>query len=62
MEYSFQDKTIGIAFTGSFCTFEHVFDVLSEFCHEKFDIYPILSETTTSLSATMQLREAFLQT
>lgn len=47
---------LGFAFTGSFCTFETVFDTLSEFCHEKFDIYPILSETVTSFDSRFMTR------
>lgn len=38
---------LGFALTGSFCTFEKVFEILSDICQEKYDIFPILSETVS---------------
>ncbi len=48
---------LGFALTGSFCTLEKVFETLSELCSEKFDIYPILSETVVSFDSRFMTRE-----
>lgn len=48
---------LGFAFTGSFCTFEKVFDTLSDICQEKYEIFPILSESVTSNDSRFMTRE-----
>lgn len=51
---------LGFAMTGSFCTFENVFEVLSEICTEKYDIYPILSENVMASDTRFMTREEIL--
>lgn len=51
---------LGFAFTGSFCTFESVFEALSEICTEKYDIYPILSENVMAADTRFMTREEIL--
>lgn len=40
---SLANKNIGIALTGSFCTFERVFEEIEHLLEEKANIYPVLS-------------------
>lgn len=40
---NFKKKKIGIAFTGSFCTFDQVFPVLETLIQQKAEVYPIFS-------------------
>lgn len=42
----FKDLKIGVAFTGSFCTFKEAIDILKELKKEGADLYPILSDKT----------------
>ena len=51
---------LGFAMTGSFCTFEKVFEVLSEICTEKYDIYPILSENAMACDTRFMTRDEIL--
>ena len=48
---------LGFAMTGSFCTLEQVFESLSLLCQEKYDIFPVLSETVTSMDSRFMTRE-----
>jgi dipicolinate synthase subunit B len=52
---------LGFAMTGSFCTLERVFDTLSELCPERFDVYPILSETVMSMDTRFMTREEIVK-
>lgn len=49
MEYSLQNKRIGIAMTGSFCTFQKVFEALPALVEAGAQLYPILSFNAYSL-------------
>lgn len=52
-------KKIGVAFTGSFCTFAKVFEVLITLKEEGVDLYPILSAKTQNISCRFGDNEAF---
>ena len=43
-----EGKKIGVAFTGSFCTFEKAFTELQKLKDVGADIYPILSNSSQS--------------
>lgn len=47
---------LGFALTGSFCTFEKVFDTMADICREKYDIIPILSESVTGADSRFMTR------
>ena len=42
----FKDVKIGVAFTGSFCTFKEAIDVLKDLKKEGAELYPILSKNS----------------
>ncbi len=48
---------LGFALTGSFCTLEKALEALSELCVEKFDIFPILSETAANTDSRFLKKE-----
>ena len=48
---SLKGKKIGIAFTGSFCTFNNVFSELKKLAKEKTLIYPIFSFNTQTIKS-----------
>lgn len=52
MEYNFQDKTIGVALTGSFCTYDKTFEALKHLADLGANLYTIFS----SHSATIDTR------
>ena len=46
---SFKNLKIGIAFTGSFCTFKEAIAVMEELKKEGADLYPILSKNSQTI-------------
>lgn len=44
-------KNIGVALTGSFCTFEKTFRVLEELVQKGANLYPILSDSAQQISS-----------
>lgn len=46
-----EGKKIGVAFTGSFCTFEKAFTELQKLKDVGADIYPILSNASQSITS-----------
>lgn len=49
MDYDFHGKNIGIAFTGSFCTYEKMFEAAQKLADAGADLYAIFSEHAASL-------------
>lgn len=48
MNYDFHGKNIGIAFTGSFCTYEKVFNAIENLSHTGANLYTIFSENAAN--------------
>lgn len=48
---SLSNKTIGIAMTGSFCTFEQIFEEIESLLEENATIYPILSFNSQTINS-----------
>lgn len=46
-----KEKKIGIALTGSFCTFEKMFEELEKLTEAGADVYPILSNASQSIQS-----------
>ena len=52
---------LGFAMTGSFCTFEAVFEAMADICTEKFELIPILSENTMLRDTRFMTRDEILR-
>lgn len=51
MTYNFQDKSIGIGFTGSFCTYEKIFCALEELKKTGASLLPVFSDHAANLDS-----------
>lgn len=49
MEFDFHGKNIGIAFTGSFCTYEKIFEAVKGLADTGANLYPIFSDHAASI-------------
>lgn len=56
-----KDRKIGIAFTGSFCTFDDAFTQLETLVKEGADVYPIFSFSAGSIDSRFGRSESFLR-
>jgi len=56
-----KDRKIGIAFTGSFCTFENAFGELEELVKEGVDVYPIFSFSSQNTDNRFGKSDSFLR-
>lgn len=56
---SLSNKNIGIAMTGSFCTFERVFEEIASLLEEKANIYPVLSFNSQTINSRFGNAEDF---
>lgn len=54
-------KKIGVAITGSFCTFEKIFIELKKMVNAGADIYTILSDATQSIESRFGKPEGFIE-
>lgn len=54
-------KKIGIALTGSFCTFEKVFSELQNLKAEGAELYPIFSDATQSITCRFGTPDSYLK-
>lgn len=54
-------KKVGVALTGSFCTFEKMFVQLQKLSEAGADIYPILSNASQTISCRFGAPEEYLQ-
>lgn len=61
MIYDFHDKSIGIGFTGSFCTYEKVFHTLEELKKTGADLLPVFSLNASTLDSRFGTSEEFLE-
>ncbi len=58
---SLKGKKIGVAFTGSFCTFEKVFKELKNLVKTEAEVYPIFSDSAQTINSRFGKAEEFLQ-
>lgn len=58
--YDFKDKNIGIAFTGSYCTYEKAFIAFSELQNTGANIYTIFSNNAASTNSRFGTSTQFL--
>ena len=56
-----EDKKIGFAFTGSFCTFKTVLEELKKIKKEKADIIPIMSFNSYNLDTKFGKAEDYIK-
>lgn len=56
-----KDKKIGVAFTGSFCTYERVFLELERLVDAKAEVYPIFSNASQSIKSRFGTPEEFIE-
>jgi len=54
-------KNVGIAFTGSYCTFDKVFPQIEKILDEKANVYTIFSERTQNTDTRFGLAKDFLK-
>ncbi len=60
MAYDFQEKTIGIGFTGSFCTYEKIFHALEELKQTGANLLPVFSTNSATLNSRFGNSSEFL--
>jgi len=56
-----KNKKVGVAFTGSFCTFETAFKELESLVNEGADVYPIYSNASQQSNSRFGCSEDFLK-
>lgn len=56
-----RDKRVGVALTGSFCTFSKVFGAIDKLAQTGADIYPIMSETSAATDTRFGRAEDFIK-
>lgn len=56
-----KNKKVGVAFTGSFCTFETVFEELEALVETGADVYPIFSYSSQQSASRFGTSEEFLK-
>lgn len=61
MSYDFHDKSIGIGFTGSFCTYEEIFAALEELKNTGASLLPVFSSNASSLDSRFGTSASFLE-
>lgn len=54
-------KNIGVALTGSFCTFEKTFKVLEDLVQAGANLYPILSDSSQKISSRFGTPDLYLE-
>lgn len=60
MVYNFKGKSIGIGFTGSFCTYEKIFHALEDLKRTGANLLPVFSEHAATLNSRFGTSEEFL--
>jgi len=58
---SVNNKNLGFAFTGSFCTYDRIFPELEKLVKENANVYPIFSERAQSIDTRFGNASDFLQ-
>ncbi len=61
MTFDFHDKTIGVAVTGSFCTYKNVFEELDRLAQTGASLYTIFSDNAYKTDSRFGKAETFLQ-
>lgn len=61
MLYDFHDKSIGVGFTGSFCTYEKIFAALENLKQTGAKLLPVFSLNASSLNSRFGTSESFLE-
>ena len=61
MSYDFHNKSIGIGFTGSFCTYEKIFKALEELKKTGASLLPVFSVNASTLDSRFGSSESFLE-
>ncbi len=61
MLYDFHDKSIGIGFTGSFCTYEKIFRTLEDLKQTGAKLLPVFSINASSLDSRFGTSASFLE-
>ena len=61
MDYDFQNKKIGIAFTGSFCPHANMIEALPDVAETGASLYPIFSEHASSIDTRFGNSHDFLE-
>ena len=56
-----KDKKIGIALTGSFCTYEKVFIELQKLTDARAEVYPILSDASRTITSRFGSPEQYIE-
>ena len=57
MPHDFSDKNIGIALTGSYCTYEKIFAALEELTHTKANLFTVFSDRAASTDSRLKKAE-----
>lgn len=61
MTFDFHDKSIGIGFTGSFCTYEKIFKALEDLKETGANLLPVFSLNASSLDSRFGTSDSFLE-
>lgn len=61
MHYDFHDKSIGVGFTGSFCTYEKIFEALEHLKETGAKLLPVFSLNASSLDSRFGTSASFLE-
>ena len=61
MAYDFRDISIGIGFTGSFCTYEKIFTALEELKNTGASLLPVFSHNASQLDSRFGTSSSFLE-
>jgi len=62
MKYGFEGLNIGVAITGSYCTYDKVFQAIKELVATKANLYTIFSNNASSTDSRFGESEDFLKT
>lgn len=61
MSFDFHDKSIGIGFTGSFCTYEKIFKALEDLKETGANLLPVFSLNASHLDSRFGTSDSFLK-
>lgn len=61
MSFDFSDKNIGIALTGSYCTYEKIFEAIENLTHTGANLFSIFSDRASSTDSRFGECKDFLQ-
>lgn len=61
MSYDFHDKNIGIALTGSYCTYAKIFQALEDLTHTNANLFTIFSDHASTTDSRFGTCDDFLQ-